>query len=419
MLFSGLWFWRYSNSISRLRLLPNGEMVRIEGRISKQPYQKGSKQIITIGAFTMQTDPFPRYSYGENLVVSGRLVSEVTKFSSPRLYLTDPSILQVDESKGEGVSVRFSLLHVLFDIRSKLMQNFMIFLPEPQASLLGGILLGVKRELPSRFFDALRSTGTLHVVVASGYNVTVIAGVIAYIVTSLLSRRWAIPAIIMGIIAYTLMAGAEPPVVRAAIMAGLSFMAQFLGKQYQGIWALFLASAIMLLVSPMLLFDVGFQLSVAATSGILLVTPVIMIILRRISKGQGRSAVEEVAVTLGAQLAVLPILLINFLEVSWLSPVTNLIVVFLIPVSMGMGGILAVISFVSLGLAQLFALTLWVPLTFFVSVVNWFERLPFGIFTVKSLSWKWAVGYYLVLGLLVAWFMMRWKKRFALRKSNT
>lgn len=401
MLLFGLWLVRYRSLLNYYASLPNDKLVRIKRRISRQPYQKGTMQIISIGVFSFKTHPFPRYAYGDNLVVTGRLSSDVTDLSQPRLYLIDPSIRKVELESKYGLFAVSSLFNLLIGLRIKLMQNFSSILPEPQAALLAGILLGVKRELPDYFYEALRQTGTLHIVVASGYNVTVVSGVISSIVTKFISRRWAIPAIILGIIAYTLMAGAEPPVVRAAIMAGLAFIAQLLGKQYHGLWALGVAGVLMVFISPLMIFDVGFQLSVAATVGILLLSPIITRGLRRIKGLFGKTFVDEVGVTLGAQLSVMPILLVNFKQISWLSPLVNLLVVSLIPLIMGIGGVLGVVSLLSLAFAKVIAWLAWVPLSLFVSLVSWFESLPFGVVEVQELSWKWAMGYYFVLGFFV------------------
>jgi competence protein ComEC len=247
----------------------------------------------------------------------------------------------------------------------------------------------------------------MHVVVVSGYNVTVVGGVLVALLVQFVSRRWVIPMAFLGIAAYAAMAGADPPVIRTAIMGLLSLTAQFFGRLYQGFWVLVLSALIMALVSPLVVFDVGFQLSFAAMLGIIAVTPVLTSYLRMALGCLGRGIVEEFAVTLGAQLMVLPILLMHFGRVSWMSSVVNLVVAFVVPITIGFGGLLAILSFLWMGLAQVFALFAWVPLTFFVGVVSWFSKLPFGSFYVSSLSWWWVVGYYAVLAWLIWWFSRR------------
>jgi len=352
-----------------------------------------------VGMILVYTTPFPQYSYGDFVDLSGSLRREVTGFGKPKMSLMYPTIRVVDKEEFGGGFGLISLQAWLSRLRSRIHQNFSSFLPEPQASLLSGVVLGAKGRIPDDFLTALRRTGTIHVVVASGYNVTMVAGLLSALFLRFLSRRLAIPCVIVGIALYAMLAGADSPIIRASIMGSLAFIAQYFGRQYLAVWGLVAASLLMLVVSPFALFDVGFELSVAATAGILLVSPAILGLLGRV-RWFGYIA-EELAVTLGAQLAVLPILLIYFRQASWLSWLVNLLTVPLIPFLMVLGGVVAVTSLVWQELAFVGALLSWVPLTVFVSVVSWFDRLPFGVFQISALSWWWAIGYYLVLGYLV------------------
>lgn len=403
----GAWRWRLNSYFGGIEKYNSGDRLKVSGSIANQPYQKGSKQIISIGWYSAYVDPFPRYSYGDKIVVSGRLDKKLTDFNKPRLILMDPTIQLIEQEQGRVSSAKTSVVRSVMGVRIKLMQQLGSFLPEPQSSLLLGILLGVKRNLQRDFYEALRSTGTLHVVVASGYNVTVVAGLVALVAIRFVARRWAIPVILLAVFVYTLMAGAEPPIVRAAIMSGLAFVAQMLGKQYHGLWALVVTGFVMLLVSPILIFDIGFQLSVAATLGILVVSPMLFFGLKKLRKWLWKSVIDDLAVTLGAQLMVLPILLVHFKQVSWFSPLVNMAVGFVVPIIMGMGGILAAISLVSGQLAQIFALFTWVPLSYFIGVVSWFDGLPFGVLVVNNITWWWVVGYYLVMGVVVLKFLRK------------
>lgn len=232
----------------------------------------------------------------------------MTNSFAPEIWLMYPEI-KISQKPGNLRLLDFSSLLVkLHGFRRKVVSNFASLLPEPQTSLLSGVFLGVRSRMPEDFVQALRRTGTLHVVVASGYNVAVVAGVLVAGLVKIVSRRWAVPFVLIGIFVYTIMAGAEPPIVRAAIMGSMLIVAQFFGKQYHGFWALLITATLMALVWPLIVFDVGFQLSFAATFGILALSPLIMQNLRRVFGFFGRGLVEELAVTLGAQFAVLPIL---------------------------------------------------------------------------------------------------------------
>lgn len=401
LVISLLWIFRLRQEYLKLSKYKTAREIKISGRISNQPYQNNSKQIIEVGKFTLIGDEYPIYLYGDNIRAFGSLSYDVTDFKKPRLLLINPVINKNQIVGRRNASVGYKLMRLMLGLRRNIMQKISRLLPEPQASLLSGILLGVKKELPLSFAEALKNTGTMHVVVASGYNITVVAWAISYVVLAWVSRRWALPIIFCSIVAYTLMAGAEPPIIRAAIMAGLAFTAQFFGKQYNGLWAIWLAGAGMALVSPFIIFDIGFQLSFAATAGILLLTPVLIKVLGSFFGFFGRLITEELAVTLAAQLAVVPLLLVHFQKVSWLSPLVNLPIALLVPVIMAMGGLLAIVALISEGMAFVVSLLVWVPLTLFVKIVYWFDGLNFGVKSFEKIYWWWVLVYYLIILLLM------------------
>lgn len=395
--------YRFYSYLDAADSLASGATLRVRGAITSQPYLKDSKQIMRVGEILVQTEAFPRYKYGDQVQVIGKLRKGLTDSRKSQIWLIYPDVQLIDADQISSVSSVSGALIRLGKLRQNLVQLFEKLLPEPQASLLSGVLLGAKRSVPGDFAEALRRTGTLHVVVASGYNVTVVAGILAAILLRFVSRPWTVPFIILGIGVYTLLAGADPPIVRAAIMGGLAFTAQLVGKHYQGLWALLITFLLMLIVSPASIFDIGFQLSFAATGGILLLTPLIFRPTRSLFGFISRFMVEGLSVTLGAQLAVAPLLLVHFKEVSWLSPLVNLLVVGLVPMIMGLGAVLVGVGFFWEGLAQVLALFVWVPLTAFVAIVNWFNRLPVGTIKVESMSWVWVIGFYSVLG----WWVWR------------
>lgn len=405
----GSWWWRLRQVSQRWTAIPDGQLVRVRGFITSQPYQKGSKQFISLGGIAIQTEAFPRYDYGDFLTVVGRLEKRVTDIGNPRLWLMYPNIRVADQEPERARFWSLRWLSLLQKLRRGIEENLAATLPEPQAALAAGVLLGMRSELPERFEAALRRTGTMHVVVASGYNVTVVAGVIGWLLRLVLPRFWTLPFSLLGILAYALMAGGDPPVVRAAIMGGLLVGSQALGRQYHGLWALTLTGLVMLVISPWLLWDVGFQLSLAATAGILTLTPLLNRFWWRNFGFLGKGITQQLGVTLGAQLAVLPILLGHFGEVSWLAPLVNLLVAWLVPSIMALAGLLGLSGFFLGSIAHVIALVVWVPLSVFVEAVSWFARLPVGQLTLPPTPWWLIAGYYAGLGWAVWWLRdKRW-----------
>jgi competence protein ComEC len=265
-------------------------------------------------------------------------------------------------------------------------------LPSPQAELLSGILLGQNKSLPGDFKLSLRDTSTLHIVVASGQNLSMVAGFFLSL-AGLIKRRQAIILSLLAVIFYTLLTGAQVPVLRAAIMFGLASLATIFGRQKEGWWLLVVAAALMLLINPEWILDLSFQLSFLATFGVVVVAPLLLKSLDKIPfLGQ------DLAVTLGAQVMVAPVIAAYFHQVSLVSLVTNALILWTIPFAMILGSITLVLSFIWLGLAWIFGLAASALLTYFIYIVKFFASLPFAWEYVGEQVWLVWVGYYMVVG---------------------
>ncbi len=341
--------------------------------------------------------------------VSGVFEKRVINPFYSQYYAFFPTIRKFEEEK--KLSLLSNFKKSLYRFRGQLENTIAQVLPEPQSSLLIGILLGVKKEMPKEFLNNLRDTGTLHIVVASGYNLSVVAGFLVSTLVWFVSRRKALIIAFLGVIIYALMVGWEPPVVRAAIMASLTFGAVYLGRLRHGLVALLTAALIMLFLSPLILFDIGFQLSFMATAGILLVYPLFKE--KKFFKlpflGDG------LATTLSAQIGVTPILLANFGNLSCLSPLINALVLPLIPLLMNLGGVMVFFGLFIKPFAQVLAWVLWLPLTYFVKLIEWFGGFPWINWQIKEMSFWWGLGYYFILVVVIWWF---WQKRWNLKEPR-
>lgn len=393
---------------SRLAI-PEDKVITLRGRVTKQPYLRGSYQVISLSSITVMTDRFPGYFYGDYLEVSGKFEKRVINPFYSQYYAFFPSIRLLEGR--EKLSLLSNFRRKLYFFRGHLERVIAQVLPEPQSSLENGILLGVKKEMPENFLKNLRKTGTLHIVVASGYNISVVAGFLVSALVLLVNRKKALFFAFLGIVFYTLMVGAEAPVVRAALMASLAYWAEYLGRPRSGLIGLIAAAIVMLLLSPLILFDIGFQLSLMATAGILLVYP----LFKQKKFFQWRVLGDSLATTLAAQIGVTPILLVNFGNLSWFSPLINALVLPLIPLLMNLGGIMVLFGLVSKPMAQVIGWVLWLPLTYFVRLVEWFGGLPWISLQIRNLSPWWGAGYYLVLGIILWHF---WRKKWRLTEPR-
>ncbi|HJQ77302.1 MAG TPA: ComEC/Rec2 family competence protein [Acidimicrobiia bacterium] len=201
---------------------------------------------------------------------------------------------------------------------------------DPPRALLSGFLIGETSRLDEPDIEAMRRSGLSHYVAVSGSNVALFLGLLAVVAGPLGwgPRRRAL----LGLIAIPVYVAAtrfEPSVMRASVMAGLALGGKLVGIVLEAWQLIALAVVVLLLADPALANDAGFQLSVAATAGVLIGA-------RWPAGGPGRRAL---LVTLGAQLAVAPLLLVHFGSVPLLSPLVNLVAGPIVAVSTVIGAV--------------------------------------------------------------------------------
>ncbi len=269
-------------------------------------------------------------------------------------------------------------------LRSGLNLRIESLLPSPQAQLLSGILLGERKDLPASLRLNLRDTSTLHIVVVSGQNLTMLAALFLSL-SGIFHRKIAILASLMAIIFYTILTGAQVPVLRAVIMVVLSYLAIFAGRQKDGFWVLLVTAGLMLLINPGWISDLSFQLSFLATFGVVQVAPLILKIFKLLPSFLS----QDLAITISAQLMVIPIIAQSFHQFSIVSIFTNLLVGWSVPFIMILGSLMLIFPPLNILTNAL--------LTYFIYVVQFFASLPFAWEYVGEKSWIVWLGYYLVL----------------------
>lgn len=283
-------------------------------------------------------------------------------------------------------------------LREQLDQQISKVLPTPHGELLSGIFLGVRKDLPYDLRLALRDTSTLHMVVVSGQNLSLAAALLLSL-SGFLGRRLTILLSFFIISGYVILTGGQIPVLRAVLMAYLSNLAALLGRQNDGFWVLMQVSGLMLLINPLWILDLSFQLSFLATFGLVVITPKLTNYFNRLP----HFLKENLAVTLGAQAMIIPVIAQNFHQLSLVSIPANLLTLWIIPYIMGGGLILVILTVISDTLASIFALGVSVMLTYFIYIVQFFAALPFAWEYVGEQVWVVWVGYYMVLaGILLS-----------------
>jgi competence protein ComEC len=253
------------------------------------------------------------------------------------------------------------------------------------------------------FIGNLRISGVMHVIAASGMNITMVAGFFSAIFMLFLKRQTALFASILGIVFYAFLAGMQPSIIRASIMGVLVFSSQILGRQSIGAYGLFLAGFIMLFISPLLISDVGFQLSLTATAGLLYIRPLFGKIEKLNSFSKKFPLIEDLFITLSAQIATLPILLATFGTYSLWSILVNALILWTIPTLMILGGAGAILGMVFQPLGSILIYLCLPFLLYFQKVIMLFSLLS-GVLVIHNLPISFIVGYYLLLLAVIFYF---------------
>lgn len=348
--------------------------VRFTAPIIEEVEHSDTKTIIRSGVWYIPVAGYAEIIPGDLVRFTGRVEPKVLLAKTIQIVMKDPTFEVVVPRRERRLGVIERVRIGLLTARQKMVQILQMQLPEPMSSLAAGILLGVKASLPQAFYRDLAATGTLHVVAASGYNVMIVAGVVMKMASRVCGRQLAVAAGLLGVGTYVILAGAGPAVLRAGIMAGLSLSAYYFGRVATARRLLWVSAALMLLVQPRLLFEIGFQLSVAATAGLLYWEEGIARAGGRRSEGQGirRYLADYVYPTLAASAATLPLILWHFGEVSYLSPVVNALVLPAVPVIMLLSAVTVALGLMAPGLGRVAALFSYVPLAWMVGVIRWF-----------------------------------------------
>ncbi|MFN8377303.1 MAG: ComEC/Rec2 family competence protein [Anaerolineae bacterium] len=279
----------------------------------------------------------------------------------------------------------FRLDTALAQLRSSLAAAVQRSIPPPQSGLLVAMLLGDESGIAPSTEDAFAVTGTAHLVAISGFNMLVVSTAVQAVLLRLrVRRRWATAASVAVILGYTLLVGASPAVVRAALMSALLVIGQSLRRRTFIASSLAFALLMITLINPLALWDIGFQLSLLAALGIaLLAAPftragdraadwLLPVLLRK----PAREFVNPVlGTTLAAQLAVLPLIALVFGRVSLISPLVNLLVAPAQSALLLTGAIGATLALIPAAPAFVLA-PAYLLLTYTTAVIDGFARFP-------------------------------------------
>ncbi|MBX4204903.1 MAG: ComEC family competence protein [Candidatus Doudnabacteria bacterium] len=363
--------------------------LKVSGVIIEEPDIRDDKIYLTLGKIRINDQeiqdkilvsvyPNHNFDYGDELELSGK-IQEPAVFEdfNYRNYLSRYGIHAVMyypnfevSAQNRGNPIKSQLL----SIKHKFITNLTTVLPEPQNALLGGILVGEKRTIPKDLSDKFNTTGTSHIVAISGYNITIIVWALDLMLRRF-GKKVSSSISFLLIIAFVILTGAAASAIRAAIIGTLGLIALNIGRLQNITNAMALTGAAMVLLNPKILhFDVGFQLSFLALCGLVYLTPIISWRHKWIPDWVSRGFTA----TLAAQIFTLPILLYNFDRLSLVSPLTNVLVLEMVPPTMALGFGTGVLGFIWPALASLVAWPLWILLSYIIEIVQLTARIPYA-----------------------------------------
>lgn len=387
----------------------NGRGAIIEGVVVREPRENAGSRQVVVAVSALDRRPahgrvrliLPRTTairYGELIRASCDLEAPAT-IQSDAIFSVCPFPDSVRELGFGGNRFVRDLLELKFIFRAALGR----FLDRPDAALAAGLLLGDRR-LPAEDAAAFRAAGVSHIIAVSGFNVAIILANLLIVFGWLgVPRRLAKALVVATLSMFVVITGGEPSIIRAGIMGLLPLLAETLGRELFGVQSLVIAAAAMLFQAPLLTRDAGFLLSFAAMAGILWLSPELE---RRWAFGRRspyhilRTLRTLLIQTIAAIIATMPLVLSIFGTVSFVAPVANLFILFVVPAAMLASFLTAALGSMSPALGSLGGIVASPLLHYLRIAAHFFADLPFASRVVGHVPW---IGVVILYALFVLW----------------
>lgn len=382
-----------------------GEKIELRGTVLSEPIEKPkSTQVVAsteFGKVLLFANSFPKVAYGDEILFSAKLKrpeSFVTDngitfnypgyLSKDGIYFTEsyPAIKILSSQNGNPIKEK------LYELKYLITKGMEKVVPYPESALLEGITVAGKRALPEEINDEFKIAGVSHIVVLSGYNVTIVVLIIIKLL-SRFPRKVAFGAATFGIAAFCIMAGGSSTIVRAGIMSFLFLVGKFGRRSANANKLLFITGILMVLYNPLiLLYDPSFHLSFLATFGLINISPLFH---RRLKIFTEDSVLREIiATSLAVEIFLIPYLLYSIGAISLVALPANILLLAFIPATMGIGFISSVLSFVFTSFARIPALISFVLLRYELGIVHFMASFPHVLMKITA-PWWFAVTFYL------------------------
>jgi len=415
-LFLALGIWRYQtvegrmeeSELTKYNNPPRG--ISLTGVVVEEPdiRENNLKLVLEIpelkSKILVTTARYPEYQYGDRLKITG-LLERPSSFSDFNYqgYLQKDSIYSLINypeieliEKNQGNFIFAKILKFKNKLRESINQN----LSPPQSSILAALILGDKRQISAEWNEKLNYAGVRHITAVSGLHVAILTSILmSFLLGFGFWRKQAFYFAIILITLFIVMTGLQPSAIRAGIMGGFFLLAQYLGRMNVSSRLIVFAGALMLVQNPLLLrLDVGFQLSFLAMLGIIYLTPLFQNLFR---KNPTPAQLKNVLMmTFSAQIFTLPILIYNFGYFSVVAPLTNILILPLLPFIMAFGFLFAIAGMIFQPLGWFLSLPSWLLLTYLTKIIDYFSSFSFSA-VLLEISWIWLLITYLILTFLL------------------
>jgi ComEC/Rec2-related protein len=341
------------------------------------------------GYILVKTENYENFTIGQVCRFNGKLVEPEnfedfdykTYLNNRRIFLIleDTNYFCFDTERRRGGLV---IKNNLIDMKDGFIKKIDTALVEPYSSLLAGILFGKRRLFEPDFDSSIRVSGVSHVISASGYNITIVVLIVNKL-TFFLPKKVKLLLGFTAIWMFAIFSGLSSSITRACIMNTLSLLAMFWGRSNTIHISLPFASAIFVFFSPLILFDVGFLLSISATLGLIYILPILTALKKKITKNL-KFAEGYLFPTMSCTLSTLPVSLLTFKTFSiWAIPVNALI----LPVMEGVmlwGGLSVFLFNIHRPLSYFFFTVVNLQLKYFQIIVEGVHKLDFGVWEILN-----------------------------------
>ncbi|MDO4773644.1 MAG: ComEC/Rec2 family competence protein [Candidatus Saccharibacteria bacterium] len=389
-----------------------GQTVQLSGRVLEDPdVDKRGQTLLRLGDIQVQGRNLPGKVWvvtaknqtikrSDIVTIEGKMSEGFAAFAG---RISRAKVVKVERPTPGDVAV---------GVRDWFSERVRRHLSEPAAALGMGFLTGLRRALPTDLNEALQIAGLTHVIVASGYNLTILVRLSRRLFVKLSKYLATLSAGLM-VLSFMALTGMSPSMSRAGLVAGLSLAVWYYGRQTHPLVLLPFAAAVTLLINPSYAWgDLGWQLSFAAFAGVMLLAPLLhAYFFGKKPPGTVRQIFGE---TLSAQIMTLPLLVLAFGTVSNVALIANMLILPFIPLAMLLTFLVGVVSDVPVVADLLAAPTEWL-LQYMIHVAQWLAGQEWAQMEIKIVWWQAVVAYAVIAAAM--WWMQR-QTRVDVRKSN-